>query len=438
MNPMMANKLFLAVLWTLPFYLPLAVWIASHGASIYVLSAWKELLMAVLLLCLLRPLADLMKNSDKTTRLLNGLIGAYIVLCFLYIFRADSLFEFTGGFLFDTRFLFFFLIAQALVVTAKLKPEHIARIVVTMGVVLSVIAIAQVFVLSPQFLVHLGYEPYGVNLRGLPPSVTPLGDINDFIRPQATLRGPNPLGAFLVLPLALLLWQMFQGKKRDIKIPLKLFVITFALGLTFSRSAWIAAGLAMIVLFFGAFGGRLRTLKKLPFILAAVIVCLGLVVVLSSKTGRLIIFREDKNSSISVSDNQRSSLSREALRDVREHPLGHGPGNAGPVSALDQNDTGRIAENYYLQTAQELGWLGLTLFAGITVVLLSKLWQIRRSNLAMVAFATLIGLSIANLTLHTWSDEVVSIFWWSFAGAVIGTAAVQTKDKASPPRKHRS
>ncbi len=429
MNTLIAKKVFVGVLWLLPFYLPIAVWAASNGASIYVLSAWKELLMGILLLCLLKPLTDLMKTSDRTTRLLNGLICAYILLAFVNIFRADSLFEFTGGFLFDTRFLFFFLIAQVLAATVKFKPEYIARVAVITGTILAGIAILQAFALSPTFLQHFGYEPVGVEIAGIPPAVTPLGEVEDFVRPQATLRGPNPLGAFLVLPLALLFRQIFRQKKQDWKVAAQVFIVAFALLLTISRSAWVAGFVSVVILFFATFGARLKTVRKLPLILAAAVLLLLLVAGYNSKTGRLILFREDTTTSISASDNIRSDLNQKAIRDIRDNPLGHGPGNAGPVSVLDSGDKGRIAENYYLQVAQELGWAGLALFVAITVVLGKKLWQIRRSNLAMVALATLIGLSIANLTLHTWADEVVSIFWWSFAGAVVGASGLKSKDK---------
>jgi O-antigen ligase len=144
---------------------------------------------------------------------------------------------------------------------------------------------------------------------------------------------------------------------------------------------------------------------------------------LNNETMRLIILREESTSSERVSDDIRSSLTKDAWEDVLTHPFGRGPGNAGPVSVLDTKEVGRIAENYFLQVAQETGWLGLILFMAVHGLLLRKLWDLRKHGLALVAFTTLCGLIIANLTLHTWADETVSIMWWSFAGAIIGTYA---------------
>lgn len=415
------HRIFLLTLWVLPFYLPIAVLAASNFGSIYVLSAWKELILLALILLLIKPILGLVRGKDSTVRLLNISIALYVCLSLLYIVRADSLFEFVGGFLFSTRFLLFFIVAQILATRVERFPERIKRIILISGTVLAGIAVLQALVLPPTFLQHIGYEPIGIETPGFPPSVTTLGEVDDFIRPQATLRGPNPLGAFLVLPFCLLLLKLADKKGRDIKTFGAWLLVGAALLFTFSRSAWLAAFIGTAGSLLYVYRSGFIGIKKSYVLTAVALTIFTAVVALNNKTVRLIVFREDTVTSKSVSDDTRSSLTREAWSDVTQNPLGRGPGNAGPVSVLDTNDRGRIAENYFLQVAQETGWLGLLLFVTIHGLLLKKLWELRKNNLAMLAFATLCGFIVANLTLHTWADETVSIMWWSFAGAIIGS-----------------
>lgn len=425
----LTSKIFVATLWIIPFYLPFAVWAASNFGYIYVFSAWKEFIMALLLLALATPLLQLLRSQKSDVRILNITVLAYVFLNLLYIFSADSLFEFVAGALFATRFLLFFLIAQALAMRFKLLPERIARIVLISGAVLAGIAMLQALALPPTLLRHIGYEPLGIETPGFPPSVTTLGEVSDFIRPQASLRGPNPLGAFLVLPFCLLVWMIVKAQRKNAKHIVALILIGLALLFTFSRSAWIAAfvGTAGILLY--SFRPRLKTVKTSWVLTVVAILTVVSLIGLNNKTVRVIVLREENNNNVRLSDNIRSSLTKEAWKDVISHPLGRGPGNAGPVSVLDQKDRGRIAENYFLQVAQETGWIGLALFIAAHALLLRSLWSLRNNGLAMVAFATLVGLIIANLTLHTWADEAVSILWWSFAGAIIGTY-IKTNKKA--------
>lgn len=405
-------------------YLPFAVWLSSNFGSIYVFSAWKEAITVALACLLVVPGLKLLRGLDKTTRYLLYVVFAYVLLSAIYAVRADSLFEFGAGFLLSTRFLLFFLVAIVLATFRKNLPQQVARIVTVLGIALAGFAVLQALILPPTLLQHIGYEPIGIETPGFPPSVTTLGEVDDFVRPQATLRGPNPLGAFLVLPFCLLVWRIFEDKRRDTKYRAAIGVVGIALLFTFSRSAWLATAIGTLGILTFIYRARLRSINKYWFIGALLAVFLLGVLALNTKTGRVIVLREQNDSSVRLSDDIRSTLTKQAWQDVRKHPFGRGPGNAGPVSVLDSKDVGRIAENYFLQVAQETGWLGLLLFIGIHTLLLASLWRMRANSYALVAFATLCGLIVANLTLHTWSDEAVSILWWSFAGSIIGTMGV--------------
>lgn len=427
------DSLLVWALGILPFYLPLAVWAASNFGSIYIFSAWKELIMIALICTMIMPILRLLRIKDDILRYLFIAIAAYVLLSSLYIVTTDNLFEFGAGLLLSTRFLIFFVIAFVLAQSNSSLPKRLQQIVVMSGVVLAGIALMQALLLPPTILQHIGYEPLGVETPGFPPAVTTLGEVDDFVRPQATLRGPNPLGAFFVLPFCLLAWKLLANKKRDERAAIYAGIIGLAMLFTFSRSAWLAAAIGTIIIATYVFRDRLAHIKKGTLIVALITIVLAGAVALTNKTVRVVVLREEHGSSVRLSDDIRSSLTKEAWADVVSHPFGRGPGNAGPVSVLDNEDRGRIAENYFLQVAQETGWLGLTLFVGIHILLLKKLWSLRNKHYALVALATLCGLIVANLTLHTWSDEAVSILWWSFAGSAVG--AIVSTSRANPAKR---
>ncbi|HMM62148.1 MAG TPA: hypothetical protein PKC86_01160, partial [Candidatus Saccharibacteria bacterium] len=99
-------------------------------------------------------------------------------------------------------------------------------------------------------------------------------------------------------------------------------------------------------------------------------------------------------------------------------PLGAGVGSAGSASLL--GDKPLIIENQYLFIAHEVGWLGLILFVSIYVAILMKLWDKRKSYLALGAFASGIGLALIGLLLPVWVDDTTAIIWWGLAAVALG------------------
>jgi hypothetical protein len=106
---------------------------------------------------------------------------------------------------------------------------------------------------------------------------------------------------------------------------------------------------------------------------------------------------------------------------VFRQPFGDGPGTAGPASVYNGNHGSRIAEDYYVQIAQETGWLGLALFLSVVVLVAMELYaQIGISRLALLLFASLIGVSFVNLLSHAWADDTLAFVWWGLAGIALG------------------
>jgi hypothetical protein len=53
--------------------------------------------------------------------------------------------------------------------------------------------------------------------------------------------------------------------------------------------------------------------------------------------------------------------------------------------------------------------------------------RIPQSRLALVLFASLIGITVVNLLSHAWTDDTLAYVWWGFAG--IALAAPQPASK---------
>ena len=105
---------------------------------------------------------------------------------------------------------------------------------------------------------------------------------------------------------------------------------------------------------------------------------------------------------------------------LRWWPWGGGIGSAGPASVRNDLASPRIAENHYLQTAQELGWIGLVVLLGLLVTVGRYLWRVRADDLALLLVASLVGLSFINLVSHAWADDTLMILWWVLCGVVVG------------------
>jgi len=131
----------------------------------------------------------------------------------------------------------------------------------------------------------------------------------------------------------------------------------------------------------------------------------------------------------STSDQGHLQALRAGLSDVAHHPIGFGPGTAGPASYYNTGHPTRIAENYFVQIGQETGWLGLVLFILINVGVGMLLYVRRADPLALSLFASLIGLTFINLFSHAWADDTLAYVWWGLAGVAL---APLPNSKAEP------
>jgi hypothetical protein len=415
----------------MPFHAFLTVWLSSLVGHYTALRLWKELLLivagsgAIFLL-----LTDQKIRQNTLSRRIVWLILAYIALNIVWgiigFFGGDLSAKALGyGLIVNTRFLIFFLIAWAVALRTDRLRNNWQKMVLWPAVIVVVFGILQFSVLPNDFLKHFGYSVS---------TIEPFETINsnsNYIRISSTLRGANPLGAYLIIPITFLAMLIMRGKRTWQNVTLLIGAL-MALAFTFSRSAWIGTALALSTL--GVMNLEGRNIAKSNLLLLSLLLALiaGSAYALRSNSHfQNVVFHTEDRSVVKVSSNQNHwSATKNGVIDVVKHPLGFGPGSAGPASSYN-NGKGRIAENYFVQVGQELGWIGLVFFTVINIGVGYLLWLKRADPLALGLFASFIGITAVNMLMHAWADDTLAYVWWGLAGIAMAPIHVKVKKKRS-------
>lgn len=416
-----ANWLIAFVLVAVPFHAFLTVWGSAIFGHYTLLRLWEEVLLTILCIVLAGWLIrsrELRRRvvSQPLIRLIAAFVLLVLALGVVALIKHEVTLKALGyGVIVDVRFLIWLAAVWVTASRSNWLRVHWRRLVLWPLAVVAVFAIWQFFVLPANFLTHFGYNKYT--------TVAPYTTINQntqTIRAQATLRGPNPLGAYLALTLGLLV-AIIGWNKKVWRVVLLALLAAAALFLSFSRSAWIGAFVAVVL----AGWWRVRSGRAKLLVLAAVL-AIGLLV-----GGSFILFRNSSgvqdallhvhagSTAKQTSNEGHVSAFRDGLDDLVREPFGRGPGTAGPASWYNGEHGVRNSESYFLQLGQELGWPGLLLFAAITAVLAVELWRRRADRLALGLLAVLIGLTLVNQLAYAWADETLAYLFWGLAGIAL-------------------
>ncbi|HSE61271.1 MAG TPA: O-antigen ligase family protein [Candidatus Saccharimonadales bacterium] len=420
---------FVTVVVTLPFHAFISTWGGTSIGPLLIWKSWKELLLTalvpvVILYCVLRP--DVAKKVWDSWLL--RLIAVYVVLHLLYAWGSQASFAAViAGLMMNLRFLAMFVVGYLI---ATSKHPWVTRLwkwappaIFTITIVLSLMAIAQVAFLPKDFLTHFGYGTSTI----MPYTV--LDDQPDALRAFATLRGPNPLGAYLLICLAVC--AVFIAKqRRNIFAGISLGLGAVALVLTSSRSAWLGAGAACAVLVFSLV--PVATVLKWVkwWWLPSVVVLVGFFwAAVTIPALRLAVFHStiDRTTLTTGSSDKHWTEVTNGLIDVSSSPFGQGVGTAGPASYYNTNNHPKIAENYFIQLAQELGVIGVALFILLNGMVITLLWERRRDAWAKALLASFVGITVINLFLHGWADDPTAMTWWAIAGLYLSSNVAARK-----------
>jgi hypothetical protein len=426
------SLIYLAVLILLPFHALLTTWAGSSLGHLDAWRIWKELIIvatapAVVYLVIRTEKLRQWARTSWLVRLIALYAALYIFSGVIALWRGNvNESAFVYALLANLRYLGFFLMVVAVASLSSLLGRYVVRAMLGSAAVVVAFGLIQL-VLPYDFLKHFGYGPKTI------PAYQTVDNKIAYQRIQSTLRGANPLGAYLAVVVSLLgaCWARLRRYRLHMTV---LLVLTLAaLFFSYSRSAYVGVILGALVWLYLVVPPVWR--RNVTYGLLVMGVC-GVFAFLAVRNTRAVqntLFHSDNSSTSSQSSNAgRASAMKQGLRDVLHEPLGRGPGTAGPESQRNRFAP-RIAENYFLQIGQEVGWLGLVLFVLINVMIAAELWYARRSLLGMALLMSFVGLTFINMVSHAWSDDTLGLLWWGFAGVVVGSAVLDIRKTAIPP-----
>lgn len=410
------SGLTMAVIALLPFHALLTVWGASLVGHYTALRLWKEILLGLAIIGVLFLLAtDHKIRSHTLSRRLVWVILAYAALNLVWGLLALQQQDVTAqalgyGLIVNLRFLAFFLVTWAVALRLSRMRLRWQRLVYWPAAAVVLFGLLQIFILPDDFLRHVGYSA-----ATIPPYET-INNDPDYVRIASTLRGANPLGAYLLIPISLLAVLLLRSGRHWRHAAL-LVGASLVMAFSFSRSAWLGALIAIATILLLSL--RSRRAKQLWLAIGGGVLLLAVLLTVSLRHHphfqNVFLHTESQSAIENTSNDDHIEALESGLQDMRDDPLGSGPGTAGPASVHNDGQT-RLAENYFLQVAQETGWLGLILFLLINLGVGALLFVRRRDPLALSLFASLLGLTFINLLSHAWTDDTLAYVWWGLAG----------------------
>ncbi len=405
---------------TMPFYAFITVFgslIIGHYTTVRL---YKETLLVLLMIISIwwilidRRLAkDFFK--DRLVKL-SVVFAAMVVLWGLisYLTGHVSLKAFGYGLIVDLRIFLVFVIAYLLSLKYRFNEKKIFKLILYPALVIVGFGLLQIFVLPHDFLSHFGYS-----LKTIMPFET-INNNSKYVRIISLMRGSNPLGTYLIIPISALSLLLFRKSKIRLKASIFLLLSLVVLLFTFSRSAWIGAFVSVCLVVFLKIPSPVVK-KRLIYLAVSALILFGLSVVVfrNNHVYQNLVFHTQSNSkSASSSDAGHLSAVSSGIHQIIANPVGEGTGTAGPASVYNSKSSPRIAENFYIQIGQELGLAGLAVFLAIQIIVAIRLYK-RNSDLGIIMFASFIGITVVNMFSHAWADDSLAYVWWGLAGLVV-------------------
>lgn len=435
------------------------------------LALWKEGVIGVIVMLAIAEIVKMRKigKIDAIDGLIVVLTAVLLGVSFALGVENSAMFY---GFKYDLFAPLVFLVLRR-VPWSQTFMTQVEDLLLWVGAIVAIYGIATFF-LPQGFFTWLGYS----DAHSLYQPDGPLAafqQISDSTirRVQGPMSGPNQMGLWLLIPLSVVLakigrarmengqWKMVNGDWRwknvfsTFYFPLSIApLIGVALVLSFSRSSWIAAAIIACLTYCFIY----RNVPRLTLKLVSLTSVLALLLVICAWLMPSVFVRR-----ISLQGHIERPL--QAIQTMIEHPFGLGLGSAGPAANRTHDpcvylDAGADAswaagnpalcvfsgdvqvqpadrvcscallpENWYLQIGVEAGWLGLTLFTVLIIVLLRKLriasGELRKippsaiAHPQLVTFLAFTGISIAALFLHAWEDSAIAYSLWLLAASVL-------------------
>jgi hypothetical protein len=382
------------------------------------IKSWKELLMLALV-----PFAIYIVSrrqlwrtfaSDWIFRIIIAYAALHLLLVVILFHRSAAA---AAGLAIDLRYVLYFGLVYVLMRIMPASRGWLMKIGLIGAAIVVGFATIQLF-LPADVLKYIGYSK-----ETIAPYLT-VDKNPDYIRMNSTLRGPNPLGAYAVIVLSLLVAALVKKRlegydwKKATAIGCLALCSLIALWISYSRSALFAAFVA-VGLVIGLTIARQLSKKVWITLVVGICVLIGVLLVGQNSTFvSNVLLHENPNGGSAISSNDGHIESLETGIDRMIHqPFGVGVGTTGSASL--HGDSPVIIENQYLFIAHEAGWLGLGLFIVLFGMIMYRLWSARQDWLSVGVFTSGIGLALIGLLLPVWVDDTVAIIWWGLAAMAI-------------------
>jgi hypothetical protein len=410
--------LLLVVFGGIVLHAPLSVGLSTLWPD-YALAikSWKEIILGVALL-LAAVIITVRKQWSVLQTKIIGIIILFAALNLLLIPAYFNGFDATvAGLFINLRYLLFFVLVY---VALRLYPQYyrlFLNVFIAGALVVIGFAVLQLTVLPHDVLKYIGYGESTIM-----PYLT-VDQNMDYIRINSTLRGPNPLGVYAVIAIAVAIAAWLRAPRTLTK---QQGVIVGVLGIggavavwaSYSRSAALAGLAAVGIILLVAYGRQISKVVWISLFVAALVVGGSLVALRDTTFVSQVILHEDPHEGNTVNSNDGHAESLvDGTRRMLMQPLGAGIGSTGSASLL--GDKPVIIENQYLFIAHETGWVGLVMFLYVHYLVLHGLWQRRKQWLTLAVFASGVGIAIAGLVLPVWVDDTVSMVWWGLAAVCL-------------------
>ncbi len=274
------------------------------------------------------------------------------------------------------------IVAYGTIVTLfKLKPIKTAfsTLFITLSTLQSLLALLQFYLQRPVGLFRLGEQQIYPNMQGIAKLVV---DGTTYIRGYGTFPHPNLLSAFLVagVLLTLYLFQTAQKTRAKAALAITLAINILGLTVTFSRAAFLALGIGLVIYFAYLLISKVN-IKK---------IYISLAIIFASLLTSSIIFRPYLLTRATISgsaSSQRIAYNRIGVEMIKEHPL-FGVGLGESVPLMNEFSTVRLLpwdiqpiHNYFLLTAAETGIIGALILIWIFLShLLTTYHKLRTSS----------------------------------------------------------
>lgn len=412
------------ILALVPFHALLTTWAGSNFDHSDLFKIWVEILILILLppviwLIVKTPELKLWLYKSWIVRLYGLYFALHIILSiWAYANHQINANAMIYGLIANLRFVGFFIICALLASSSNFLNRNWQKILIIPATLVIFFGLLQKFLLDINFLRHFGYGPTTI------PAYSTIDNNLSFGRIQSTLRGPNPLGAYLVLTVSYLLSKLNPSNYKKLGLLLGGLIVMFY---SYSRSAILGTLATIVCLFLWQSNGKY---KKRLLIFAALIVTIVALLFFVLRSNTVVQQTTLHISSNSASPESSNSIRIEqfklAIKDIVKHPLGSGPGTAGPASVRNDHPS-KISENYLLQIAQEVGLIGVVIFISINILVARELWSKRHNQLPKILLASLVGITLINFVSHAWTDITLAYLWWGLAGVALATPAVVSR-----------